>query len=208
MQTAFSLGMTVQVSPEGGPVGTPITVDVNGIGWRQLQNSWLRLYDNNFTGWVSAVTTRGSARFTIPARGRPGLHVLEMLHGDFTFPYRNMQQSPEPDRPRFMRHFTITPGEAMLPSPNQQPQTHVRALPAPGSLVASPQFSAVGQPVEMTGQGLAPGKRYQLRWNSLTGNRVSGAAGPSPRVLSLRAGPTTRGGWPSVRGAKRSWRRA
>ena len=96
IQAAFNVDMTVDISPQNGPVGTPITVDVKGIGWRQLQNSWLLLYDNNFTGWMSSVTNGGSAKFTIPAAGKPGTHVLEVLHGDFTFPYRNMQQSPEP----------------------------------------------------------------------------------------------------------------
>jgi hypothetical protein len=100
-QVGFNLDMTVRISPESGPVGTPITVEVKGIGWRHLQNSYVLLYDNSFTGWMSTVTTHGSATFTIPATGKPGLHVLELLHADFTFAYRNMQQSPEPDRPRF-----------------------------------------------------------------------------------------------------------
>jgi len=174
-QAAFDLEMTVSMSPASGPVGTPITIDVKGIGWRQLQNSWLLLYDNNFTGWISAVTTGGSATFTIPATGRPGLHVLEILHGDFTFPYRNMQQSPEPDRPRFVRHFTITPGEAMLPPPPaQQTQTVVQRRPAPGTLVAAPELAPVGTPVVVRGDGLSPNETYQLYWNSVTGNRVSG----------------------------------
>ena len=69
-QTGFSIDMTVEISPKSGPVGTPITVEVKGIGWRSLVNSWDLLYDNNFTGWISAVTTHGSARFTIPATGR------------------------------------------------------------------------------------------------------------------------------------------
>src|SRR5690606_27415712 len=81
-QASFHLDMTVSVSPQSGPVGTPIKVDVKGIGWRQLQNSWILLYDNIFTGWISAVTTAGSARFTIPATGKLGLHVLELLHGE------------------------------------------------------------------------------------------------------------------------------
>jgi hypothetical protein len=175
-QTAFDLEMTVTVSPASGPIGTPITIDVKGIGWRQLQNSWLLLYDNKFTGWISAVTTSGSATFTIPATGRPGLHVLEILHGDFTFPYRNMQQSPEPDRPRFVRHFTIMPGEAILPPPPaQQTQTAVRRLPAPGALVAEPTFSPVGASVVVRGDGLSPHETFKLLWNSVTGNRVSGS---------------------------------
>jgi hypothetical protein len=102
--------------------------------------------------------------------------VLEILHGDFTFPYRNMQQSPEPDRPRFVRHFTIMPGEAILPPPPaQQTQTAVRRLPAPGALVVEPAFSPIGAAVVVRGDGFSPHETYNLLWNSVTGNRVSGS---------------------------------
>src|SRR5450631_561997 len=129
-QAGFSIDMTVKITPESGPVGTPITVEVKGIGWRSLFNSWDLLYDNHFTGWVSAVTTGGSATFTIPATGRPGLHVLEVLHGELTFPYRNMQQNPEPDRPRWANPSRTTAGEPVLPPPpERQAQAVVRNLP-------------------------------------------------------------------------------
>ena len=85
-QAGFNLDMTVKLSPESGPPGTPITVEVKGIGWRHLQNSYVLLYDNNFTGWMSTVTTGGSATFTIPATGKPGVHVLELLHADLPLP--------------------------------------------------------------------------------------------------------------------------
>ena len=164
-QAAFALDMTIKVSPESGPPGTPITIDVAGIGWRQLENSWLLLYDNNFTGWMSAVTTRGAAHFTIPAAGPVGVHVLEVLHGEFTFPYRNMQQNPEPDRPRFAFRFTVTPDAPVLPpAPATQVQTSVRNLPAPGTLVATPAFSGIGQNIVVRGGGLTPGGRYALDW--------------------------------------------
>jgi hypothetical protein len=177
-QTAFNLEMTVTLSPESGPVGTPITVEVKGVGWRHLQNSYVLLYDNRFTGWISTVTTAGSARFTIPATGRPGVRVIEILHADFTFAYRNMQQSPEPDRPRFVLRFTITPGAAILPpSPEEQTQVTVRRLPAPGELHVTPSFSIVGQPVEVRGDGFAPSKPYQLHWTTVTGNRVRAGGG-------------------------------
>ena len=177
-QAGFDLDMTVKISPESGPVGTPITVEVKGIGWRHLQNSYTLLYDNNFTGWMSAVTTGGSATFTIPATGKPGLHVLELLHADFTFAYRNMQQSPEPDRPRFALNFRVTPGAAVLPpAPEQQAQTHVRRLPAPGVLAATPAFSTVHQPVVVSGAGFEPGKSYELNWTTVTGNRVAAGGG-------------------------------
>ena len=95
-QAGFAVDMSVTLSPEGGPPGTPITVEVKGIGWRPLENSWTLLYDNNFTGWISAVTTAGTARFTIPATGRPGLHVIEVLHGEFTFPTATCSRAPNP----------------------------------------------------------------------------------------------------------------
>jgi hypothetical protein len=156
-------------------VGTPITVEVKGIGWRPLENSWMLLYDNNFTGWISAVTTAGSATFTIPANGRPGVHLLEVLHGEFTFPYRNMQQSPESDRPRFTRRFTATTGAPVLPPPvSEQAQRSVRGLSAPGALAVVPPFAGVGQPVGVSGAGFTPGKRYTLGWSTVIGNRVGG----------------------------------
>jgi hypothetical protein len=177
-QTGFNLDMTVKLSPEGGPPGTPITVEVKGIGWRHLQNSYVLLYDNNFTGWMSAVTTGGSATYTIPASGKPGVHVVELLHADFTFAYRNMQQSPEPDRPRFALQFTITPGAPVLPlPPEKQAQTSVRGLAETGELVVAPRFSSVGQPVVVRGTGFEAGKDYQLNWTTVTGNRVAAGGG-------------------------------
>src|ERR1700692_4045948 len=116
-QAGFSIDMTVKITPESGPVGTPITVEVKGIGWRWLLHCWYVLSDNHFTGWMSAVTTGGSATFTIPATGRVGPHVLEVLHGELTFPYRNMQQNPEPDRPRWAIPFRVIAGAPVLPPP-------------------------------------------------------------------------------------------
>ena len=95
-QAGFAVDMSVTLSPESGPPGTPITVEVKGMGWRPLENSWTLLYDNNFTGWISAVTTAGTARFTISAIGRPGLHVIEVLHGEFTFPTATCSRAPNP----------------------------------------------------------------------------------------------------------------
>ena len=173
-QAAFYVEMTVDISPENGPPGTPITVDVKGIGSEQLQNSWLLLYDNAYTGWMSSVRTDGSAHFTIPATGRPGNHVLEVLHGDFTFPYRNMQQSPQPDRPRFALNFQMTAAEPLLPPPPEsQVQASVRRLPPAGDLTVEPLFAHVGEPITISGSGFEPHKSYALNWSTVTGNRVS-----------------------------------
>ena len=130
---AFSIDMTVKLLADNGPVGTPIPIEVQGIGWRELEGSWVLLYDNRFTGWMSTVTTGGTARFTLPATGLPGRHVIEVVHSDFTFPYRNMQQSPAPDRPQFKVGFTITKGAPVLPPPPPEQATGAGApAAAPG----------------------------------------------------------------------------
>lgn len=174
-KAGFSIDMTVAISPARGPTGTPVTIAIDGIGWRELHNSWLLLYDNSFTGWVSSVTMGGSARFTIPATGSAGTHVIEIVHGEFTFPYRNMRQSPEPNRPQFVGRFTITDGPAVLPlAATAQVQSKINGLPTPGPLAVEPRFGRVHQPVVVRGAGFTPGKELQLQWTSVTGNRVGG----------------------------------
>jgi hypothetical protein len=41
-QVAYSIDMTIDISPKSGPLGTPITVDVKGIGYVQLMGAALR----------------------------------------------------------------------------------------------------------------------------------------------------------------------
>ena len=42
-------------------------------------------------------------------------------------------------------------------------------------LVATPQFSGVGEPAQVRGEGLEPGKSYRLHWTRVIGNRMTGA---------------------------------
>lgn len=172
-QTAFSIDMTMTLSPENGPAGTPISVEVTGIGWRELENSWTLVYDNGFTGWVSSVSTGGTARFTVPATGSPGTHVLRLVHGAFTFPYLNPEQNPVPDRPRPRAEFRLVEGEPVLPAPAEaQRQTAVWSLPPAGDLAVTPAFAGVGDPVTVEATDLRPGAAYKLSWGTVVGNRV------------------------------------
>jgi hypothetical protein len=175
-QTAFSIDMTVKLAAASGPVGTPIAIEVQGIGWRELEGSWVLLYDNKFTGFMSAVNTGGTARFNITATGHVGLHIIEVQHSDFGSPYRNTQQSPVPDRPVFRLEFTVTPGAPVLPpEAASQAQSVVRSLPPQGDLVATPAFSGIDHPVVVKGAGFEPGKAYKLNWNTVVGNRMTSA---------------------------------
>ncbi len=174
-KTAFSIDMTVKLLADSGPLGMPIPVEVQGIGWRYLEASYVLVYDNKYTGFMSTVTTGGTARFTIPATGHVGTHILEVIHTEFGSPYRNMQQSPAPDRPQFKLAFNITPGDPVLPPPvSEQAQRAVRMLPPQGELAATPVFSGIEQPVTVNGSGFEPGKIVPLHWNTVTGNRING----------------------------------
>ncbi len=174
-QAAFSIDMQVKVTPESGPIGTPIAIEIHGVGWRELESSWDLRYDNNFTGWISTITQHGVAKFTIPATGAIGLHVMDLTHGEFTFPYLNPQQNPVPDRPRFNMQFRITAGDAVLPpAPETQLQTAVKNLPVHGALAATTLFANVGGATEVRGTGFTPGKALQLNWTTVTGNRMTG----------------------------------
>jgi hypothetical protein len=171
----FELQMSMELAPQSGPLGTPINVVVKGIGWRELENSWTLVQDNAFTGWLSAVTTRGTANFTIPASGQEGVHVLSIIHGEFTFPYLNPEQNPRPDRPRFTRTFTVTPGEVVTPPPvDKQVQSKVNRLLPAGELTIVPQFGQVGTRVSISGAGFTPSIEYSVTWTTMVGNRVGG----------------------------------
>lgn len=173
-QTGFYLNMEMTLSPKRAPLGAPITVDVTGIGWRNYRNSWMLVYDNSFTGWVSAVTTAGSAHVTIPATGAVGTHVIRLVHGAYTFPYLNPQQNPYPDRPRFRAEFQLIAGKTVLPAPSQkQILRHVRGLPPGGALSVSPPFGGIRTPITVVAHHLASYERYRLQWTTVVGSRVS-----------------------------------
>lgn len=174
-QVSYNVDMTVDFAPKSGPVGTPITFTVKGIGSRSLYNSWELLYDNRFTGWMSAVTTRGEATFTIPATGEAGNHVIQIMHGALTFPYQNPEQNPAQGRPRFDFLFKVTPGAPVMPAPAAaQEQKTVRLAAATGELVGAPRFSGVNEQVKVASSGLEPGKDYKLNWTRVVGNRMNG----------------------------------
>ena len=177
-KAGFRLEPTVTIEPESGPVGTPITIHMEGIGWDNLENSWMVTYDNQYTGLLSSVTTGGIATAVIPASGAPGKHIIRVVHGSFTMPYLNMEQSPRPDRPTFTLPFTITQGSPVLP-----PEAGAQGLapeagsPASGSEPAiwtDPASAPVGTPMTISGRGLTAGADLTLTWYTVIGNRVGG----------------------------------
>ncbi len=177
-KAAFKVEMQVRVAPLSGPPGTPITVSVDGIGWQNMENSWMVIYDNRFTGWLSAVTTRGRARAVIPAAGRAGEHVIQIVHGSFTVPYMNMQQSPRPERPTFAFEFRVTDGPPVLPPAAQAQALPVKRGTAPAgsgpAIWTDLPSGPVDTSVKVLGRGLGPRATVEFSWGTVVGNRVSG----------------------------------
>jgi hypothetical protein len=180
----FLLERTVRISPTKGPVGTPITVTVVGMGSPTYESVGSVLYDNNYAGAVSANTTRGWTTFKIRASGKVGSHFIEYAGSSHTVPYLNMQQSPVPWTDAHRMKFTVTK-DAGAPKPTLewpaavQPtmseRTTVLSTGVTGSATA--QLDSTTGPilskVNVTAAGLTPNVAAALQWTSVVGNRVN-----------------------------------
>ncbi len=96
------------MTPLDGPIGTPITIQAQGIGWKNWESTWGVDYDNKYTGFVSAVTTRGKVVAVIRAAGPVGKHTIDVWHAGQTVPYLNWEQSPQAHIPIFQFTFNVT----------------------------------------------------------------------------------------------------
>ena len=177
----FTVVPHMEISPRSGPPGTPITITATGLGYRFYQVVWHLLYDNARTGWLSAVTTHGTARVTIPASGEIGMHALQAIEGP-TAPYLNGQQSPNAQRyipQTIAQTFRITPGTTVRPQ-GAVFQTPVREHAQAAATAASPSLhtdfasGGVGNPIVVDGAGFAPRAPVVLTWETYIGNRLSG----------------------------------
>ena len=198
----FVVVKSMTVEPASGPVGTPIRIRVTGLGFRTYEAIYHLLYDNVYTGMVTALTTGGTAEFVIPATGEPGAHSIQILDGALTGPYLNIEQNPGyipgSSDPLFAT-FTITEGEPVLPEPFQQqvlvPTRNVEGAAAPAgtaagpSIAVSPEMGQVWDPVTITGSGFPANAEVELFWETVVGNRVGGQ-GWQTRTTSFARGVT------------------
>ncbi len=172
-KSLFDVDMVTTISPTSGPLGTPITVEVKGVGWQSYQNSFQLSWDNAYTGWVSSITTDGYAKFAIPATGRPGVHYITLGHSEFGAPYLNPQQQPVvASRPFPHMPFTITDGPAVLPEPlEQQAYAIIGAKPVDKGIWTSPGGATVGTPGTLNAKALPANTDIELTWTTMVGNR-------------------------------------
>ncbi len=172
-KSLFDVDMVTTITPSSGPVGTPITVEVKGIGYQSYQNSFQLDYDNAYTGWVSSVTTDGYAKLVIPATGAPGTHYITLGHSEFGAPYLNPQQQPVvASRPFPHLPFAVTAGDAVLPPPvAQQGFAQIAAKPVERGIWTSPAGATVGTPATLEARGLPASSGVEIVWTTMVGNR-------------------------------------
>jgi hypothetical protein len=172
-KSLFDVDMVTTITPTSGPAGTPITVEVKGIGYQSYQNSFQLDYDNKYTGWVSSITTDGYAKFVIPATGGPGTHIITIGHSEFGAPYMNPNQQPVvASRPFPHLPFTVTDGPGVAPA-----DVATQGFPTiPGKAVSSgiwtdPAGATVGTHATLSAKALPANSDVEILWTTQVGNR-------------------------------------
>jgi hypothetical protein len=177
----FTVVPHLTLATHAGRSGAPIAVTVTGLGYRFYEVVWHLLYDGAQTGWLSAVTTHGTAHVTIPATGAPGVHTLQAIEGAAA-PYLNGEQSPNAQAAipsTIGATYRIVPGAALHPPPPRA-QIPKRLLPHAASTTPAPALATdfasgpVGAPIVVTGTRFPPDAAVTLAWETLVGNRLSG----------------------------------
>jgi hypothetical protein len=180
VRSGFTVIPQLTISPAAGPLGTPIAIVMTGIGYRFYQAVWHLMYDRAQTGWLSAITTHGTARVTIPASGGVGMHTLQAIEGPGQ-PYLNEQQSPnyQPLIPTVLAaSFRVVAGTPRLPRAAiaqslPRARTLVAADPPGPALAADYASGVVGSRVALSGRGFAPNAPVAIAWETLVGNRIA-----------------------------------
>jgi hypothetical protein len=71
----------VSMTPASGPVGTPVTIHLKGVGWTEYDNIYIATYDNAYMGYACGFNTRGDVVIHFTAAGPPGVHIIDFYPG-------------------------------------------------------------------------------------------------------------------------------
>ena len=71
----------VSMTPMSGPVGTPVTIHLKGVGWTEYDNIYIATYDNAYMGYACGFNTRGDVVIHFTAAGAPGVHIIDLYPG-------------------------------------------------------------------------------------------------------------------------------
>src|SRR2546426_9453862 len=120
-QNGIEVTQSFEMTPLSGPVGTPIELRVRGLGWRTMENTWVVNWDNRGLGFVTAVSTHGSAVARFRAAGPPGDHPVEIFMGWEGQRYLNFPQAPKAYLPRPHLPFPTHPRPCGDPVSHAEP---------------------------------------------------------------------------------------
>jgi hypothetical protein len=124
---AFTLAPSFHVSSTSGPDGSPINIVASGLGTGIYSTSYQLYWDNNYVGYMTGVSTGGTANFTIYASGNAGLHYISVYEGGNGPGYLNVQQAPpsasyyDPPYIPFHANFTVTSENVVAPASSSSP---------------------------------------------------------------------------------------
>lgn len=76
----------VGMSPVSGPVGTPVTIHLKGVGWTDYDNIYVANYDNAYMGYACGFNSQGDVVINFVATGEPGLHLIDLYPGIYQGP--------------------------------------------------------------------------------------------------------------------------
>jgi len=182
----YLLSKTVKISPTKGPIGTPITVTVSGLGSPTYERSGAVLYDNHFAGTFAGNWTRGVSRFVIRAAGPVGKHTISVMPSSHTVSYLNIEQSPVPWQVYSNQTFTVTKDNGRPAVGVDWPKNVAATLDAKTTFAttglaegttatASLEQSSgtVLSKVSATASGLTPNAPVDIVWSTVVGNRVN-----------------------------------
>jgi hypothetical protein len=162
------------MTPLSGPIGTPIELRVKGLGWRTMENTWVVNWDNRGVGFVTAVSTHGSAVARFRAAGPIGDHPVKIYTGWQGQSYLNFQQAPNAYLPRPDFTFHTTSGRSSTPDayadeyqPYSLPESEIHV--ANGKLSVNPTQGPVGAQALLHGEGFPANSTLNLFWQSYAG---------------------------------------
>jgi len=76
----------VSISQTSGPVGTPISIHLKGVGWTEYDNIYVVTYDNAYMGYVCGFNSQGDVVINFTAGGAPGEHIIDLYPGIYQGP--------------------------------------------------------------------------------------------------------------------------
>ena len=91
-QTIFILETSiVSISPTSGPLGTPVSIHLKGVGWTDVDNIYVLTYDNAYMGYACGFNSQGDVVVNFTAAGAPGVHLIDFYPGIYQGPADGQQ---------------------------------------------------------------------------------------------------------------------